>query len=261
MAGNKKTELALFITCLVDLFRPSVAMAAIRLLEGANCDVVIPKKQTCCGQPAYNAGNNEAAGQLARQLIAVFEVYRYVVVPSGSCAGMIKQHYPQLFANTEWSGRARELANKTYELTDFLANVLVTDTIDASYHGNVCYHDSCAGLRELGVKEQPRALLKKVRNLELKPLHEEEQCCGFGGLFCVKYSEVSNAIVERKVENIIASGADTVLAGDMGCLLNISGKLTRENHAVRVWHVAEVLAGMTSGQAIGETKSAGHEED
>lgn len=254
MSENGK-EVALFVTCLVDLVRPTVGLAAIRLLEQANCSIVIPKKQTCCGQPAFNSGDNRHAISIAKQVIAVFEPYSCVVVPSGSCAGMIKVHYPNLFAeNSQWRERAIKLASKIYELTDFLVNVLKVDNIDADYKGDVCYHDSCAGLRELGIKQQPRALLRKVRGVNMKPLAEEEQCCGFGGLFCIKYSDVSNAIVKRKVRNVIASGADTVLAGDLGCLLNISGKLTREQKSIKVWHIAEVLAGMTSGESIGESK-------
>lgn len=247
---------ALFVTCLVDMFRPNVGFAAIRLLQQAGCEVVVPGQQTCCGQPAYNSGDEKAAGNLARQLIGVFENYSYVVVPSGSCAGMLKVHYPKLLANdAEWRGRAEGLADKTYELTDFLVNVPGVDSVDASYDGRACYHDSCAGLRELNIKEQPRSLLKRVRNLALEPLPEEEVCCGFGGLFCVKYPDVSNEMVGRKVKNIVAGDADTLLAGDLGCLLNMAGKLSREGHNIRVWHVAEVLAGMTAGRGIGETET------
>lgn len=249
-------EVALFVTCLVDMFRPNVGLAAIQLLDRAGCEVVIPKQQTCCGQPAYNSGDDKAAHNLAKQVIAAFETYSYVVVPSGSCAGMLKEHYPRLLANdSEWFGRANGLAARTYELTDFLVNVLGIDGVDAHYSGSICYHDSCAGLRELNIKEQPRSLLKNVRDLELKPLPDAEVCCGFGGFFCVKYPEVSNEMVSRKVKNIVASGADTLLAGDLGCLFNMAGKLSREGHNIRVWHVAEVLAGMTSGRAIGETET------
>jgi L-lactate dehydrogenase complex protein LldE len=246
-------EVALFVTCLVDLFRPNVAMAAIRLLENAACEVVVPKLQTCCGQPAYNSGDAESARALARQMIAVFEKYSRIVAPSGSCAGMMKHHYPKLWApGSEWNRRAQALAEKTFELSDYLAKFAPEDAIDARYEGSACYHDSCAGLRELGIKEQPRALLRRVRGLEMKPLPEDERCCGFGGLFCVKNPEVSDAMTRRKTDNIATSGADTVLAGDMGCLLNIAGKLSRERRAVKVWHFAEVLAGMTAGPAIGD---------
>ncbi len=253
---DNNKEVALFVTCLVDLFRPSVAMATIRLLQQADCEVIVPKAQTCCGQPAFNSGDQDSAQQLAQQLIVTFEKYSYVVVPSGSCGGMIKHHYPKLWAaDSEWSRRATALAAKTFELSEFLARFMKTDAIDARYDGSICYHDSCAGLRELGVKEQPRHLLQQVQGVQLKPLNEDERCCGFGGLFCVKNPEISNTMVQRKIDNIVASGADTVLAGDMGCLLNIAGKLTRGQHKIKVWHLAEVLAGMTSGLAIGETSN------
>ena len=247
------TEIALFATCLVDSLRPSVGIAAIELLQKSGCTVVVPKQQTCCGQPAFNAGNNPLAVQLAKQLIVAFERFAYVVVPSGSCAGMIKEHYPKLLSTEEqWHKRARVLAEKTYELTDFLVNVLEHADIDAEYDGKVCYHDSCAGLRELGIKQQPRTLLSKVANLELVSMQDEEVCCGFGGMFCVKYSQISDAMVQRKVDNVVACKADTLAAGDLGCLFNIAGKLSRENIPVRVWHIAEILAGLTTEPAIGE---------
>lgn len=256
MRAGDDPEVALFVTCLVDMFRPNIGLAAIQLLNRAGCDVVVPKHQTCCGQPAYNSGDANAARRIAKQVIAAVGTYSYVVVPSGSCAGMLNEHYPRLLAeDPQWSGRANALAAKTFELTDFLVNVLNINTVESRYDGRACYHDSCAGLRELGIKEQPRALLKGVRNLALSPLPDEEVCCGFGGLFCMKYPEVSNEMVSRKVKNIVASGADTVLAGDLGCLLNMAGRLAREDHKIRVWHVAEVLAGMTSGRAIGETET------
>lgn len=257
-AEDVRGQVALFATCLVDLFRPGVGFAAVALLERAHCDVVVPRGQTCCGQPAYNSGDEDAARALARQAIAAFEPYAHVVVPSGSCAGMIRKHYPRLFAgDPDWSRRAGALAEKTRELTDFLVTMSGVDAVDASYDGRVCYHDGCAGLRELGVKQQPRTLLEGVTGLSFAPLKEEEVCCGFGGLFCVKYSDISNAMVRRKVDDIVASGADTLVAGDLGCLFNIAGKLSREGRAVRVWHVAEVLAGMTSGRAIGEAGEEG----
>lgn len=255
----EKKEVALFATCLVDLFRPNVAMAAMRLLEQAGCEVVVPKLQTCCGQPAYNSGDQESTRALAQQLIAVFEKYPYIVAPSGSCAGMIKHHYPRLWPqDSEWNRRALALAEKTFELSEFLARFAAADAVAVRYEGSACYHDSCAGLRELGIKQQPRALLRRVQGLDLKPLHEDERCCGFGGLFCVKNPEVSNAMAQRKIDNIAASGADTVLAGDMGCLLNIAGKLTRESRNIKVWHFAEVLAGMAEGPAIGDSRENSH---
>jgi L-lactate dehydrogenase complex protein LldE len=204
----------------------------------------VPAAQTCCGQPAYNSGDRKDAGDIARQVIAAFEDFDYVVAPSGSCAGMIKEHYVELLANDpEWGARAQRLKHRTYELVSFLVDVMGMDRVEARFDGAVTYHDSCSGLRELGVKEQPRRLLRTVEGLEIRELPGAEVCCGFGGTFCIKYPEISNKMVEDKAAEIEATGAGTVLAGDMGCLLNIAGKLKRRGSAVRVRHVAEVLAG------------------
>ena len=198
-------KVALFVTCLVDLFRPTVGFAALKLLEQAGCDVSVPGAQTCCGQPAFNSGDRGNAQKVARGLIEAFEPFDYVVAPSGSCAGMIRKHYPELFAGDDiWEARA---------------------------------------------KSQPRKLLDKVAGLNLTELPGAEVCCGFGGTFCVKYADISNAIVADKTEDILATGADTLLAGDLGCLMNMAGKLSREGRPVKVRHVAEVLADMTGDVA------------
>jgi len=239
-------RVGLFVTCLVDLFRPSVGFAAVKLLEDAGCTVEVPEAQTCCGQPAYNSGDKEDTKAIARQVIDAFESFDYVVVPSGSCGGMIKQHYLELFADEPASfQRAQHLAKRTYELVSFLADVLKLERVDARYDGVATYHDSCSGLRELGVKEQPRKLLASVQGLRLKELPGAEICCGFGGTFCIKYPEISDRMVADKAADIAATGADTLLAGDLGCLLNIAGKLHRQGRSVRVRHVAEVLADMS----------------
>jgi L-lactate dehydrogenase complex protein LldE len=249
----ERPRVGLFVTCLVDLFRPSVGFAAVALLERAGCDVAVPRAQTCCGQPAYNSGDRDDARAIARQVIAAFAEYDYVVAPSGSCAGMLRAHYPSLFADDPVEGpRARALAERTYELVSFLTDVRGMTEVPARFEGTVTYHDSCSGLRELGIREQPRRLLASVRGLSLTEMDEADVCCGFGGTFCVKYPEISDTIVTEKAERIEASGADTLLAGDMGCLLNMAGKLQRRGTAVRVRHVAEVLAGMTDQPAIGE---------
>jgi L-lactate dehydrogenase complex protein LldE len=246
-------SVGLFVTCLVDLFRPTVAFAAVKLLEDAGCTVTVPRAQTCCGQPAYNSGDRRDAKAVARTVIEAFAGFDYVVVPSGSCAGMISRHLPELFDDDPaLATRARELAGRTFELTAFLVDILGVTTVDAAFEGRVTYHDSCSGLRELGVKTQPRRLLAGVRGLSLTEMEEAEVCCGFGGTFCVKYPDISNQIVSEKTERIRASGAGTVLAGDLGCLLNMAGKLEREGAPVAVRHVAEVLAGMTDRPAIGE---------
>ena len=240
-------RVGLFVTCLVDLMRPRIGFAAIRLLEAAGCEVVVPRLQTCCGQPAYNSGDRASARALARKLLDEFEGLDHVVVPSGSCAGMIRTHYPALFQDDLGTlERLDRLCRRTHELTDFLANVVKLDRVPGLFDGTVAYHDSCAGLRELGVKAQPRSLLAKVPGLALKEMNEAETCCGFGGTFAVKFGEISTHIAERKCANIAASGADAVVLGDLGCMLNIEGRLRRRGDTkTKVLHVAEVLAGET----------------
>ena len=242
----KTPRVALFVTCLVDLHRPSVGFAAIKLLEQAGCQVEVPRAQTCCGQPAYNSGDRATTRALLADYVDAFHGYDYVVVPSGSCGGMLRDHMPHLFDDDpNLRARADALAARTYELVSFLADVMGVTTTAAAYAGAVTYHDSCAGLRELGVKAQPRALLAQVAGLKLIEMAEPEVCCGFGGTFCVKYPDISVRMVGDKTRDIAATGADTLLAGDMGCLLNMAGKLHREGSTIRVRHVAEVLAGMT----------------
>lgn len=248
-------RVGLFVTCLVDLFRPSVGFAAVRLLERAGCSVEVPRGQTCCGQPAYNSGDRRDAQALARQTIEALEGYDFVVAPSGSCAAMIRDHYPALLADDpRWSTRATAVADRTYELVSFLTDVRKLDSLDAAFEETVTYHDSCSGLRELGVHAQPRALLSKVAGLTLRELPDADVCCGFGGTFCVKYPDISNVMVSDKAACIEKTGAGTLLAGDMGCLMNMAGKLKRNGATVRARHVAEVLAGMTDEPAIGEAR-------
>lgn len=244
----------LFATCLVDLFRPSVGFAAVKLLEDAGCRVEVPMAQTCCGQPAYNSGDRADTKAIAKQVIEVFEGFDYVVAPSGSCAAMLKVHYPELFdGDAAWHARATAFSSRVFELVSFLADVLKVQSVEAAYQGTVTYHDSCSGLRELGISAQPRTLLASVAGLELAEMKDSDVCCGFGGTFCIKYSSISNAIVSKKISNIDASGAGLLLAGDMGCLMNMAGKLRREGSDVEVRHVAEVLAGMTDKPPIAGT--------
>ena len=249
-AAKPPLRVGLFATCLVDLIRPRIGFATAKLLEDAGCVVEVPK-QTCCGQPAFNSGDRKTAREIAAQTIAAFEHYDYVVVPSGSCAGQISMHYPELFeGDAAWLPRARALAAKTFELTVFL-NDVVKAAPKARFEGAVTYHDSCSGLRELGIKAQPRKLLAQA-GATIIEMKDPDVCCGFGGTFCVKYPDVSNKIVEKKSANIGASGATTLLAGDLGCLMNMAGKLSREGSSVKVRHIAEVLAGMGEEPAIGE---------
>jgi L-lactate dehydrogenase complex protein LldE len=237
-----KPRVGLFVSCLVDLYRPSVGFAAIRLLEQAGCQIEVPRAQTCCGQPAYNSGDRSTARDLAAGILDAFGGYDYVVVPSGSCAGMLKSHLPYLFENDpNLRARADRLAERTFELTSFLVDVrgLVLPP-GSTRSGTFTYHDGCSGLRELGVKEQPRKLLAEV-GVTVVEMEEPEICCGFGGTFCVKYPEISGRMVTDKVRDIGGTKADTVLAGDLGCLLNIAGRLLREGVRVDARHVAEVL--------------------
>jgi L-lactate dehydrogenase complex protein LldE len=252
-------RVALLVTCLVDLFRPSIGFAAVKLLEAAGCTVDVPRAQTCCGQPGYNSGDKADAKAIARQVIVAFAGYDYVVVPSGSCAGMVRVHYPELFADEPaLLEQAAELAARTYELVSFLTDVLGLTEVAAYYAKTVTYHDSCSGLRELRVKQQPRRLLDTVDGLRLAELPGAEICCGFGGTFAVKYPDISDKMASDKIADIAATGADCVLAGDLGCLLQIAGKLSRAGSRVEVRHVAEVLADITDGvPPIGAPRHSG----
>lgn len=238
-------QVALFVTCLVDMMRPRIGFATIRLLEAAGCEVVVPETQTCCGQPAFNSGDRASAAKLAKKVIAEFEAYEYVVAPSGSCADQIRNEYPGLLADEpEWHLRALSFCPRVYELTDFLTKVAKPATLPGDFRGSITYHDSCAGLRSLGIKEQPRALLAKLPGVELREMPAAEECCGFGGTFSIKFGEISAAIAERKCTNACTTEADAIVGGDLGCLLNIEGKLRRMgDEKTRVLHVAEVLAG------------------
>ncbi|MEQ1772300.1 MAG: (Fe-S)-binding protein [Burkholderiales bacterium] len=248
-------KVGLFVTCLVDLMRPSIGFATLKLLESAGCEVVAPQTQTCCGQPGYNAGDRVSALALARKVLDEFEVFDYVVAPSGSCAGMIRTHYPDLFRGEPELARVNALCAVTYELTEFLVDVLkvsaavmplLTPSKDSSKKSikTYTYHDSCSGLRELGVKSQPRALLAQTAGITLKEMDECETCCGFGGMFAVKYGDISTHIADRKCENIAKCDVDAVVLGDLGCMLNIEGRLRRRGDMkTQVLHVAEVLAG------------------
>jgi len=241
-------RVALFVTCLVDLFRPTVGFAAVKLLEDAGCTVEVPRRQTCCGQPAYNSGDRADSKAIALQVFDAFAGYDYVVAPSGSCAGMLRVHYPELFADdSENLPRARELAERSWELVSFLVDVCGMQAVVANWQRTITYHDACSGLRELGVKLQPRQLLAAVAGLSIAELPGAEVCCGFGGTFCIKYPEISDKMVSDKATDIAATGVEAVLAGDLGCLLNMAGKLYRQGRHVEVRHVAEVLAGMTDG--------------
>ena len=255
-------RVGLLVTCLVDLMRPRIGFAALKLLEAAGCEVTVPAAQTCCGQPGYSSGDRASAKALARKVLGEFEAFDYVVAPSGSCGGMIRTHYPELFADDPAElERVERLCAKTYELTDFLVNVAKLRNVPGRFatftRKSVTYHDSCSGLRELGVKAQPRALLAGVDGLTLKEMDECEVCCGFGGEFALQFGEISGHIAERKCANVAASGADAVVLGDLGCMLNIEGRLRRRgDDKTRVLHVAEILAGADVGDEKTERRES-----
>ncbi|HRX35427.1 MAG TPA: (Fe-S)-binding protein [Aestuariivirga sp.] len=248
-------RVGLFVTCLVDMVRPSIGFAAVKLLEDAGCTVEVPEAQTCCGQPAFNSGDRKDAIAIARSVIAAFRGFDYVVVPSGSCGGMIIKHYPELFAEGGVDHAAAvALSSRTYELVSFLTRVLKIEKVDARFPARATYHDSCSGLRELGIKSEPRKLLASVEGVSLREMTDSEVCCGFGGTFCVKYPDISDKMLEKKLKNIQATGADTLIAGDLGCLMNMAGKLKRQGSGIKVRHVAEVLAGDTATPPIAEAE-------
>ncbi len=246
-------RVGLFVTCLVDFFRPTVGFAAIALLEQAGCTVEVPELQSCCGQPAFNSGDQAGAKAVAETILDAFAGVDYVVVPSGSCAGMISHYLPELFSDDPSNlARAKAIAEKTFELVSFLVDVRGLTSVEASLNASATYHDSCSGLRELGIKTQPRTLLHSVQGLTVTEMKDSEVCCGFGGTFCVKYPAISEKMVGDKSQNIADTEADLLLAGDLGCLLNMAGKLSRDRRQTQARHVAEVLADMTDGPAIGE---------
>lgn len=244
-------NVALFSTCIVDSLKPEIGFAALKLLEATGCNVSVPS-QSCCGQPNYNNGDEQGARALAEQWLQTFEDYDYVVIPSGSCAAMLKCHSSGLFADVSsmLENRMLALAEKTYELSTFLSEVIVPELGDlpALPAQKVCYHDSCSGLRELGIKQQPRALLGNIKAIELIELDNAEACCGFGGTFCVKHPEISCRLADDKIEAIDSSGAELLLGGDWGCLMHLKGRLDALNKPIDVKHFSEVLV-----QALSET--------
>ncbi|MBA1145563.1 (Fe-S)-binding protein [Ectothiorhodospiraceae bacterium WFHF3C12] len=246
-------HVGLFVTCLVDLFRPSVGFASLALLEQAGCTVTVPRAQTCCGQPTLNSGDTDDTRAIARQVIRAFEAFDYVVGPSGSCLATVQKDYPGLFEEEQdWRHRAEALARRCYELTSFLVDVMGLEEVPGVLQGHAAYHDSCSGLRQLGVREQPRSLLAGVDELAVSDLDSAEVCCGFGGTFCVKYPEISAKMADDKIAAVERTGADILLGGDLGCLMHLSGRLKRLGKPTRVYHVAEVLADMTDGAGIGD---------
>ena len=237
-------RVSLFITCLIDQLWPAVGASTVEVLRRAGCEVVFDERQTCCGQPAFNTGYRNEARRLARRFIEIFEDggADYVVSPSGSCTAMA-HHFHELFADDEpWRLRAEALAARTHEFGGFLANVLKVEDVGASFNGRVTWHDACHGLRDLGLREEPRRLIRGVRGAEFVELLNADACCGFGGTFSVKYPEISVAILDNKIDAIEKAGVRAVVSGDASCLMQIGGRLTRNNSRVRTMHLAELLA-------------------
>lgn len=241
-------RVGLFVTCLVDMMRPRIGFATLKLLRNAGCDVVVPHHQTCCGQPGFNSGDRESGRVMARRFLADFESFDYVVAPSGSCTGMIRCHYAELFPDdAALQARLGALSARTFELTDFLVNILKVEHLDSPFQGIITYHDSCSGLRELGIKQQPRQLIGHVAGARLQEMDKAEICCGFGGTFSIKLGEIATRMADNKCQDALTTKADAIVGGDLGCLLNIEGRLRRlGDDTTQVLHVAEVLAGPES---------------
>lgn len=253
--SNPRPKVGLFVTCLVDLVRPQVGFAAVKLLEQAGCDVEVPQDQTCCGQPAWNSGADHHAREIARDVVRMFEHYDYVVAPSGSCAGMLRRHYPEaLKDDPDFAPRARALAAKSHELMSFLVRERGMKHLNGQCRTTLCYHDSCSSLREMGVKSEPRGLLDSINGVIIRELSEPQVCCGFGGLFSVKYPEISERMADDKIADAESTGADTLVGGDLGCLLHLTGRMRRQGKTMHVRHAAEILAGMTDEPGLGESE-------
>jgi L-lactate dehydrogenase complex protein LldE len=236
-------HVTMFIQCLVDGFCPEVGVSMVRILEKLGVRLDYPPTQTCCGQPAFNTGYRKEARRAARHFIEVFENASWIVCPSGSCTHMVREYYPLLFeTDPQWHQRAVRVSRKVFEFTEFLVDVLGADDLGSRFAGRVTYHDSCHLLRGLGVREQPRRLLRNIRDAEFVEMTASDCCCGFGGTFAVKYADISTAMLEDKVGFIEASGADVVVGCDTGCLLNIRGMLKRKGLAVKTMHIAQLLA-------------------
>ena len=241
-ARAKADTASLFVTCVVDQFYPRVGVSVVRVLRRLGVSVSFPADQTCCGQPLYNSGFTRPTRQLAQRVLRTFGQSQYVVVPSGSCATMMRVSYPELFRNEPDSHQqAIELSQKVYEFSEFLVKVLGVTDVGADYHETATYHPSCHLERELGVKHEPQLLLNNVRQLELKDLPGAENCCGFGGTFSVKYPVISEAMLAEKLANIAATGATTLVACDMGCLMHLGGAINRQGLGINVLHLAQVL--------------------
>ncbi len=232
----------IFVPCFIDQLYPQVAFNMVKVLEKAGCKVRYNDNQTCCGQPAFNAGFWGEAKEVCSKFLKDFESADYIVAPSASCIGFVRNYYEKLFENTSQSSRAKKIGNRAFELSDFLVNVLQVDDLGASFHGKATYHDSCAALRECKLKQEPRQLLSKVKGLELVEMNDVETCCGFGGTFAVKFEPISIAMGDQKITNAVTTGAEYIISTDMSCLMHIDGCNKHKNAGLQVLHLADVLA-------------------
>ena len=237
-------KVTLFVTCLVDQLCPQVGMATVEVLERAGCSVTFDEQQTCCGQPAFNTGYRNEARKFAKRFIEIFENSdaEAIVIPSGSCAAMVKHFHEVLADEPKLQERADRIAKKTHELSSFLVNVLGVEDVGAASRCKATWHDACHGLRDLGIHDEPRRLLNNIEGLEYVEMENADVCCGFGGTFSVKYPEISAGILDNKIEMIEKSGADTVVACDASCLMQIGGRLSRIGSKIQTKHIAEILA-------------------
>ena len=253
-------HVGLYVTCLVDIMRPSVAFASIKVLEAAGCRVSVPEAQTCCGQPALNSGDLNTARALADNVLTTFEDFDYIVAPSGSCAAMLKVHLPTLYSTDEDKARATRFSDRVFELTSFLSHIAGGQKLKSSYTGRVAYHDGCSGKRELGLSQAPRQVLRAIDGLELVDIEDADACCGFGGTFSVAYPEISNAMVSKKCDAIANTAPDILTGSELGCLMNIAGKLRRSGAPIACRHIAELLADDTATPAIGAATGSTKED-
>lgn len=240
---NMFQSVQLFITCIIDTIYPEIGKSVVSVLQRTGAEVEFPTEQTCCGQPAFNAGMRSEARKMAQHTLQVLEKSDApIVVPSGSCAAMIKHGYPELFQHRpEWLVRAKEIAGRVYEFSEYLVDVLGVTSTNSSYDGRLTYHTSCHLLRELGVDRQPRSLLASIKHSEFVELSAADECCGFGGLFSIEHPHISAAMLQRKIDNIVASNANAVACCDAGCMTNINGGLHRQGKTPMVLHIAQLL--------------------
>jgi L-lactate dehydrogenase complex protein LldE len=232
----------LFIPCFVDQLYPQTAFNMVKVLEKVGVEVAYNTEQTCCGQPAFNAGFRDEARDVCTKFLKDFSGHDYVVAPSASCVGFVKNYYSTLFNNSSLHNEVRDMQKRIFEFSSFLVNVLGIEDVGATLHGKATYHDSCAGLRECRIKEEPRKLLSRVKGLELLEMNDVETCCGFGGSFAVKFESISVAMADQKVNNALATGADYIISTDLSCLMHLDGYIKHKGHPIRTMHIADVLA-------------------